>query len=113
MVKEKLRIGRMSVIFLAFLATLIALKPDSKVLDVVSYAWAGLGASLGPVIIFSLYYKKMSEIAAFIGIFIGSSTVVIWDMLNGSIFELYSLVPAFLLSSLSIIAASGFYPNKD
>ena len=113
LVKEKLKIGRMSVIFLALLATLIALKPDSKVLDVVSYAWAGLGASLGPVIIFSLYYKKMTEIAAFIGILIGSSTVVIWDMLNGSIFELYSLVPAFLLSSLSIIAASGFYPNKD
>jgi len=112
-VKDKLRVGRISVIFLALLATLIALKPDSKVLDVVSYAWAGLGASLGPVIIFSLYYKKMNEIAAFIGIFIGSITVVIWDMLDGSVFELYSLVPAFILSSFSIIAVTNFYPKKD
>ena len=88
------------------------LEPDSKILDVVSYAWAGLGASLGPVVLFSLYYKKMTEISAILSIFFGGSLVLVWDLFSGGIFSLYSLVPGFILSSLSIILLSNMFPKK-
>ena len=109
---QKLAAGRMTVVLIAVLATLIALEPDSKILDVVSYAWAGLGASLGPVVLFSLYYKKMTEISAILSIFFGGGLVLVWDLFSGGIFSLYSLVPGFIFSSLSIILLSNMFPKK-
>jgi sodium/proline symporter len=78
----------------------------------VSYAWAGLGASLGPVVLFSLYYKKMTEISAILSIFFGGVLVLVWDLFSGGIFSLYSLVPGFIFSSLSIILLSNMFPKK-
>jgi len=98
----RLRVGRLSVVFLSLLAILFATNPENTVLGVVSYAWAGLGASLGPVILISLYWRKMTETSALMGILVGGCTVILWSKLSGSIFELYALIPGFIFSLLAI-----------
>ena len=80
--------------------------PDSKVLELVSYAWAGFGAAFGPVIILSLFWKRMTRNGAISGIIVGALTVVIWGNLTGGIFDLYELAPGFLLGVLAIIIVS-------
>ncbi len=104
--EARLNIGRIAVVVLALLATVMAMKPDSKVLDVVSYAWAGLGASLGPSILLSLYWRSMTAAGALAGVVTGGATVIIWEQLSGGLFELYSLVPGFLLSLVVILVVS-------
>ena len=102
----RLKIGRIAVVAMALMATVLAMKPDSNVLDVVSYAWAGLGASLGPSILLSLYWRSMTAAGALAGVVTGGATVIIWESLSGGLFELYSLVPGFLLSLIAIAVVS-------
>ena len=104
--EARLKIGRIAVVAMALMATVLAMKPDSKVLDVVSYAWAGLGASLGPSILLSLYWRSMTAAGALAGVVTGGATVIIWESLSGGLFELYSLVPGFALSLTAIAAVS-------
>jgi sodium/proline symporter len=104
--EARLKIGRIAVVAMALMATVLAMKPDSKVLDVVSYAWAGLGASLGPSILLSLYWRSMTAAGALAGVVTGGATVIIWESVSGGLFELYSLVPGFVLSLIAIAAVS-------
>jgi sodium/proline symporter len=104
--ESRLQIGRIAVVVLALCATLLAMEPDSKVLDVVSYAWAGLGASIGPAILVSLYWKKMTSSGALAGIVVGGLTVIVWSQLEGGIFNLYALVPGFIFSLVAIALVS-------
>ncbi len=94
--------GRTSVIIMATIACYLALNPDNKVLDLVAYAWAGFGAAFGPLIIIMLH-RKVSRTAAITGILSGGLTVVIWKQLEGGIFDLYELFPAFILSLCIIL----------
>ena len=111
--EQRLQVGRVAVVILALMATLLAMEPDSKVLDVVSYAWAGLGASLGPAILISLYWRKMTARGALAGVFVGGATVIIWPQFEGGIFELYSLVPGFGVSALAVVVGSLIDSSKD
>ena len=111
--EQRLQIGRVAVVILALTATLLAMEPDSKVLDVVSYAWAGLGASLGPAILISLYWRKMTARGALAGVFVGGATVIIWPQFEGGIFELYSLVPGFGVSALAVVVGSLIDNSED
>ena len=111
--KQRLQVGRVAVVILALMATLLAMEPDSKVLDVVSYAWAGLGASLGPAILISLYWRKMTARGALAGVFVGGATVIIWPQFEGGIFELYSLVPGFGVSALAVVVGSLIDSSED
>ena len=105
---KRLHIGRLAVIALALLATALAMQPDSKVLDVVSYAWAGLGASIGPTILVSLYWSRMTLAGALSGILVGGLTIVLWSKMSGGIFDLYALVPGFTFSLAAIFCVSFF-----
>ena len=100
--RELVVVGRISVIVIAVIATVLALNPDRKVLDLVSYAWAGFGATFGPVVLFSLFRKDMSINSAIAGILTGGITVISWKQLQGGIFDLYELVPGFILSCIAI-----------
>lgn len=113
--KELVWFSRLSVIGIALIAYIIALNPDSSVLDLVSYAWAGFGATFGPLILFSLFWKRMNRLSAILSIFIGGVTVILWKQLSGGIFDLYEIVPGFLLSSLTIVIVSllGKAPEKE
>jgi sodium/proline symporter len=100
--RELLWIGRFAVIVIAIGAFVLALDPDSKVLDLVAYAWAGFGASFGPTIIASLYWRRMSLAGAYAGVVVGGVTVVAWKALSGGIFDLYEIVPGVVLSALAV-----------
>lgn len=98
---ELVAVGRVSVLVLALLALALALDPEAMVLDLVGYAWAGFGATFGPVLLLSLYWPRMSRLGAMAGIICGGLTVVIWKQLAGGIFDLYELVPGFCLAWLA------------
>ena len=106
--KERMLVGRVGVIMVAIGAVALAMDSNNKVLDLVAYAWAGFGAAFGPVILFSLFLKSMSRSAAIIGIITGGLTVVIWKQMSGGIFDLYELLPGFILASISILLLSAF-----
>jgi len=109
--KELVVVGRVAVVIIAAIATILAMNPEAKVLELVSYAWAGFGAAFGPAILLSLFWKGMTRTGAITGIITGSLTVIIWKQLQGGIFDLYELVPAFILSLLSILVISKMRPE--
>ncbi|MCA1010389.1 sodium/proline symporter PutP [Halobacillus halophilus] len=105
--RELVWVGRVAVAGIALIAVLIAGNPDSSVLSLVSYAWAGFGAAFGPIIILSLFWKGITRNGALAGIIVGAVTVVVWgDFLSGGIFDLYEIVPGFLLNLIVAIAVS-------
>lgn len=103
---ELVWLSRIIVVVVAGIAYLIALNPSSSVLDLVAYAWAGFGAGFGPVILFSLFWKRMTRNGALAGMITGGIVVIVWQKLSGGIFELYEIVPGFILGSLAIIIFS-------
>ena len=105
---ELLWVGRSAVLGIAALAFVLALDPDSTVLGLVSWAWAGFGAAFGPAIILSLYWPRMTRNGALAGILVGGVTVILWKQLAGlgGIFVVYELLPGFLLSALAILVVS-------
>ena len=82
----------------------LASDPDSRVLGLVSYAWAGFGAAFGPVVLFSLGWKRMTRNGALAGMVVGAATVIIWK--QGAWFGLYEILPGVLFASIAIIIAS-------
>jgi sodium/proline symporter len=103
---ELVWVGRFAVIIIALIACILALNPDSKVLELVSYAWAGFGAAFGPALLFSLYWKRMNKLGALAGIIVGGVTVVIWGNVSGGILDLYEIVPGFIFASIAIVVVS-------
>jgi sodium/proline symporter len=104
--KEEMIVGRIAVLGIAIIAILLGYDPDSKVLELVSYAWAGFGAAFGPVIILSLFWKRMTRNGSLAGMIMGTVTVIVWSMLSGGLFDVYELAPGFLFSIVSIIIVS-------
>lgn len=102
--KELIWISRVTVLVIAALAILLALNPDSYILTMVAYAWAGFGAAFGPAILISLSWRRMTRKGCMAGIIVGGLTVLIWKQFAW--FGLYEIVPGFLLSSLAIYVVS-------
>ncbi|MGI8314620.1 sodium/proline symporter PutP [Halobacillus mangrovi] len=113
--RELVWVGRFAVAAIALIAVLLAGNPDSTVLGLVSYAWAGFGAAFGPIIILSLFWKGITRNGALAGIIVGAVTVVVWaDFLSGGIFDLYEIVPGFLLNTIvTIIVSKMGTPPKE
>ena len=105
---ELLWVGRLGVLGVAVIAFFVALDPTSTVLSRVGDAWAGFGATFGPAIVLSLYWKRMTRAGAYAGILVGGITVVAWMMLaeRGGIFALYAMVPGFFASLAAIVGVS-------
>lgn len=107
--KELVWIGRFSVVAVAAVATVIALDPESLVLELVAYAWAGFGAAFGPVIVLSLFWRRMTRNGALAGMVVGAAVVIVWKNLGADIhpmFEIYEILPGFLLGALAVVATS-------
>ncbi len=105
--RELVVVGRLAVLVVALLAGVLAMNPDSSVLQLVGYAWAGFGAAFGPVILLSLLWNGMTRNGALAGMIVGAITVVVWGNLSGGIFDLYELAPGFLFAMLAIVVFSG------
>jgi len=106
--KELVWVGRVMVLLIALVAIFIAFDPQSKVLGLVSYAWAGFGAGFGPVILLSVLWRGMTRNGALAGMLTGAVTVVLWkngiDPLLG--WGLYEIIPGFILGTLAILIFS-------
>lgn len=99
-------VGRVGVVALSIIALVLAMTPDSSVLGLVSYAWAGFGAAFGPAVVLSLYWKGMNRNGALAGILIGGITIVVWKQLSGGWFNVYEIVPGIIFSTIAIVAVS-------
>ncbi|MGY0797974.1 sodium/proline symporter PutP [Lysobacter sp. A286] len=106
--RELVWAGRASVALIALLALWLARDPDSRVLGLVSYAWAGFGAAFGPVVLLSLFWQRMTRNGALAGIVLGAATVIAWKLvaIEQFGFELYEIVPGFIVATLGIIVVS-------
>lgn len=101
--KELIWVSRIAVLLVAVIAFIIAFNPENTVMSLVSYAWAGLGSAFGPVIILSLFWKRMTEKGAIAGMVSGGLIVLIWESFGiADATGLYSLIPGFLISLGSI-----------
>ncbi len=120
--KQLVFISRLVVVVIAIIAVVIALDPQSKILSLVSYAWAGFGASFGPLIILSVFSKRITSLGALAGIVSGAIAVVMWKNLPDNAIvgslqlnSIYELLPAFIISFIAILLFSnfGFKPSED
>lgn len=104
--EQVVTVGRIAVVLLSLVALFLAMNPDSSVLGLVSYAWAGFGAAFGPAIVLSLFWAGMNRNGALAGILVGGITIVVWKQLSGGWFDVYEIVPGIILSTISIVAVS-------
>lgn len=116
--KQVLALSRATLIVVAVIAAIIALDENSVIFKVVSFAWAGFGATFGPIILFSLFWKRVTRVGAIAGMVTGGAMVFIWKLLIrqlGGYFDIYELFPAFVLSCLVIVIVSLFTekPSKE
>ena len=102
--RELVWFGRAMVALVALVAIFIARDPDSRVLGLVSYAWAGFGAAFGPVVLMSLFWRRMNGWGALAGIVAGAATVILWKQFAGS--ALYEIVPGFIIGTLAVVGVS-------
>ena len=101
--------ARLTVVGIAILAVFLARDPNSSVFGIVSFAWAGFGASFGPVMLCALFWRRTNRFGALAGMISGGAMVFIWKYLVrpiGGAWNVYELLPAFLVACLFIVAVS-------
>ena len=102
-------VARCSVIAISVVAIFLALDPSSNVFKIVSFAWAGFGATFGPVMIFALFWKRSNKYGVISGMVAGGAMVFIWKFLvrpMGGVLDIYELLPAFIVASIFIVVVS-------
>ena len=107
--KTNMLIARITVIAIAVLGVYFASDPNSSIFRVVSFAWAGFGATFGPVMLFGLFWKRCNKQGAIAGMFVGAVMIFVWKFLiapMGGILNIYELLPAFVISSIVIVVVS-------
>jgi sodium/proline symporter len=107
--KEVMMVSRITLLAIAIVAALIALNENSIIFQVVSFAWAGFGATFGPLMLFSLFWKRVNRAGAIAGMVSGGAMVFVWKLLIsrfGGVFAIYELLPAFIVSSIVIVVVS-------
>lgn len=102
---ELVWIGRLTVLAVALLAIWLASDPESRVLGLVSYAWAGFGAAFGPVVVLSLYWKRTTRNGALAGMVTGTAVVILWKLFFSAT-GLYEMVPGVILATVAIVVVS-------
>ncbi len=106
--------GRLMVLLVALIAIALASNPETRVLGLVSYAWAGFGCAFGPVVLLSLTWAKMTRNGALAGMVTGAASVILWHngawfgYANGPVLGLFEMVPGFILASIAIVLVSRF-----
>lgn len=105
-----MNLGRAGVLLVALIAFVISTDKNSSVLSIVAYAWAGFGASFGSVMLFSLFWSKMTRLAAILGMITGAAVVVLYKNFFAAWldFPIYEIVPGFLCASAVIVVVSLF-----
>lgn len=103
--KELVWVGRITVGIAALVSLYLARKPSQSIMDLVSFAWAGLGATFGATMILSLFWKRTTKNGVVVGMITGALTAILWRSLGYSSF-LYEILPGFVLSFIAIVWVS-------
>jgi sodium/proline symporter len=114
--KQIMIVTRITLLIVSLFGIVIALDENSIIFQVVSFAWAGFGATFGPIMLFSLLWKKTTHSAAIAGMLTGGGMVFIWKLLLkpiGGVFGIYELFPAFVLSCIVIVVFSLITKKPD
>jgi sodium/proline symporter len=101
--KRLVLLGRIAVLGVAIIAALLAIVPNDTILGLVSFAWAGFGAAFGPLILLSLFWRKLTNWGALAGMFVGAVGVFVWDAVWP---DMYELLPAFVGALIVAVAVS-------
>lgn len=111
--KQVMTVSRITLLAIALIAIVIALDEKSVIFQIVSFAWAGFGATFGPLMIFSLFWKRTTRAGAIAGMVGGAGMVFLWNLVIsklGGAFAIYELLPAFIFSSICIVVVSLLTP---
>ncbi len=107
--KQVMWVTRITLAVIALIAIFIALDKDSVIFKIVSFAWAGFGATFGPLMLFSLFWKRTTRAGAIAGMVSGAGMVFLWKLVIskvGGVFAIYELLPAFIFSCIVIVVVS-------
>lgn len=111
--KQVLVISRITLLAITGVAIIIALDENSVIFNIVSFAWAGFGATFGPLMLMSLFWKRISRWGAIAGMIGGGVMVFVWNLAIrplGGIWDVYELLPAFIFSCICIVVVSLLTP---
>ena len=101
--KQVMWTGRIGIIAISLVATIIAMDTNSHILSMVSYAWAGFGGAFGPAILMTLYCKNLNWRSVFAGMLVGVAVIILWKI-SGLSNYLYEILPAFIMNGLVVYA---------
>ena len=107
--KAVMTVSRITLLVIALIAMFLAFDEDSVIFQIVSFAWAGFGATFGPLMLFSLFWKRTTRAGAIAGMVSGAGMVFLWKLVIstlGGVFAIYELLPAFIFSSICIVVVS-------
>lgn len=107
--KTSMIVARLTVIGVSVIGLLLALNPESSVFEIVSFAWAGFGATFGPVVLAALFWKRSNKWGALAGMVSGGIMIFVWKYgisKLGGIFAIYELLPAFIVACIAIVVVS-------
>lgn len=114
--KTLMLISRVSLLVIAVIGIFIAKNPDSSVFGIVSFAWAGFGATFGPVMLAALFWKRSNRWGAMAGMLVGGIMIFVWKFCIkpfGGIWGIYELLPAFVCAAIAIVVVSLLTPKPE
>jgi len=110
--RETVLVGRMCVIIISMMSLILALRPSDTILNIVAYAWGGLGAAFGPLVLFALFSRKTTWQSALAGMVTGTVVLVLWKQVELSS-TMYEIVPGFITNCLTILLVNTIMGQKD
>ena len=114
--EQGLVVARITLLIMSVIGVILARDPNSSVFAIVSFAWAGFGASFGHVVLFYLFWKRTTKYGALAGMLTGGVMIFVWKYLvrpMGGILDIYELLPAFILASIVIAIVSLLTPEPE
>lgn len=114
--KTSLLVARLTIAVIAAAAICLAWNPDSSIFNIVAFAWAGFGASFGPAMLASLFWRRTTLQGAVAGMLAGATMIFVWKYglrPLGGLWDIYELLPAFIVSALAIVAVSLVTPKPS
>ena len=114
--KQNMLAARLTVVVIAFIAIFLAADPNSNVFKIVSFAWAGFGATFGPAMLCALFWRRSNRQGIMAGLVVGGVMIFVWKFLvapMGGMFNIYELLPAFLCALCAIVVVSLLTPAPE
>ena len=114
--KQNMLAARLTVVVIAFIAIFLAADPNSNVFKIVSFAWAGFGATFGPAVLFALFWRRSNRQGVLAGLVAGGLMIFAWKFCVrplGGIWDIYELMPAFVVNCIVLVVVSLATPAPE